>query len=61
MKISVEDMIKIHFSGDRKLAAAACDITVAFLNNMTSQKRNVLLLDNGNFILESKYSKIFKK
>ena len=61
MKISVEDMIENHFAGDRKLAALAAGITVAFLNNMVSQKRDVLLLDNGNFILESKKAKIFNK
>lgn len=60
MKISVEDMIEIHFAGNRKEAAAAAHITVAFLNNMVSQKRDVLLLDNGNFILDSKKSKIFE-
>ena len=60
MKISIEDMIEKHFSGDRKSAAAAANITVAFLNNMVSQKRDVLLLENGNFILESKKSKIFE-
>ena len=61
MKISVEDMIEKHFNGDRKLAAAAADITVAFLNNMVSQDRDVLLLENGDFILNSKKSKIFNK
>ena len=59
MKISVEDMIEKHFSGNRKLAAGAADITVAFLNNMVSQKRDVILLDNGSYILDSKKSKIF--
>ncbi len=59
MKISVEDMIENHFSGSRKDAAAAADITVAFLNNMVSQKRDVILLDNGSYILDSKKSKIF--
>lgn len=61
MKISVQDMIEIHFAGDRKLAAAAANITVAFLRNMISQKRDVLLLDDGSFILETKTSKIFNK
>jgi len=60
MKISVEDMIEKHFSGDRKKAAAACEITVAFLNNMVSQERTVSRLENGDFILNSKKAKIFK-
>lgn len=52
-------MIAQHFSGNRKSAAAAADITVAFLNNMVSQKRDVIRLDNGSYILDSKKSKIF--
>jgi len=51
VKISVEDMINDYYGGDRKKAAAAASMTVAFLNNMVSQKRDVLLLHNGNWVI----------
>lgn len=60
MKISVKDMINDYYGGDRKKAAAAASMTVAFLNNMVSQKRYVLLLHNGNWVVDSKKNKIFE-
>jgi hypothetical protein len=54
-------MIKEYYHGDRKKAAAAAAITVAFLNNMVSQEREVMRLDNGDWVVVSKKYKIFKK
>jgi hypothetical protein len=51
-------MINDYYGGDKKKAAS---MTVAFLNNMVSQKRDVLLLHNGNWIVDSKKNKIFEK
>lgn len=61
MRITVKQMIDEYFAGNREKAAAAAGVTLQFLNNWVSQERYVLRLDNGNFILEAKTQKIFKR
>lgn len=61
MRITVEQMINDYFGGDRQAAADAVSVSVPFLNNWLSQKREVLLLHNDDFILTTKTQKIFKR
>ena len=41
--------------------AASANMTEQMLNNLVSQDREVLELANGDYILTSKHTKIFKK
>ena len=41
--------------------AASANMTEQTLNNLVSQDREVLELANGDYILTSKHTKIFKK
>lgn len=45
----------------RSEIAKSADISIAQLNNLVSQDREVLELANGDYILTSKHTKIFKK
>lgn len=47
--------------GNRKEIAKSAGITEQMLNNLVSQDREVLELSNGDYILTSKHTKIFKK
>ncbi len=58
MKITVRKLIDDHFNGDRKVAAKAAGMTIFFLNNLVHQGREVMLLDDGDFILVTKITKI---
>lgn len=49
------------FGGCRKDIAASANMTEQMLNNLVSQDREVLELANGDYILTSKHTKIFKK
>ncbi len=61
MKITVKQMIDDYFGGNRASAAEAAGVTLQFLNNWVSQEREVIRLDNGDFILATKTQKIFKR
>lgn len=61
MKIKVKEMIDDYFSGNRVAAAKSAGVTLQFLNNWVSQEREVIRLDNGDFILVTKTQKIFKR
>lgn len=61
VKITVKQMIEDYFGGNREAAAESAGVTVAFLNNWVSQEREVMRLDNGNFILATKTQKIFNR
>lgn len=45
----------------RSELAASAGMTEQMLNNLVSQDREVLELANGDYILTSKHTKIFKK
>ena len=47
--------------GNRKEIAKSANMTEQMLNNLVSQDREVLELANGDYILTSKHTKIFKK
>ena len=61
MKITVKQMIDDYFSGNRVAAASSAGVSIQFLNNWVSQDREVLRLDNGDFILVTKTQKVFKR
>lgn len=61
MKITVREMAETYFAGDRNKAAEAAGVTLTFFNNWVSQGREVMRLDNGDFILVTKTTKIIKK
>ena len=61
MKITVRDMADDYFQGDRNKAAESAGVTLQFFNNWVSQGREVMRLDNGDFVLVTKTTKIFKK
>lgn len=61
MKITVKQMIDDYFGGNRIAAADSVGVTLGFLNNWVSQGREVLRLDNGDFILVTKTQKVFKR
>jgi hypothetical protein len=46
--------------GNRSDIAKSGDMSLAQLNNLVSQDREVLELADGNYILVSKHTKIFK-
>ncbi len=61
MKITVREMVNVYFGGDRNNAAKAAGVTISFFNNWVSQGREVNILENGDFILDTKTTKIIKK
>jgi hypothetical protein len=61
VKITVKQMIDDYFGGNRTVAAEAAGVTLQFLNNWVSQDREVMRLDNGDFILVTKTQKIFNR
>ena len=61
MKITVRDMADDYFNGDRNKAAESAGVTLQFFNNWVSQGREVMRLDNGDFVLVTKTTKIIKK
>lgn len=61
MKITVREMAETYFNGDRNEAAKAAGVTLQFFNNWVSQGREVIRLDNGDFVLVTKTTKIIKK
>jgi len=58
-KISLNSLIK-KLGGNRNAIAKSGDMSLAQLNNLVSQDREVLKLADGNYILVSKHTKIFK-
>lgn len=61
MKISIRKMVDDYFGGDRNEAAKSAGIgSVYQLNNLISEKREVMLLADGSWIMVTKTSKIFK-
>lgn len=52
--------VKKKLGGKRKDLAKVGDMSLAQLNNLVSQDREVLELADGNYILVSKQTKIFK-
>jgi hypothetical protein len=54
-------MIDDYFGGNRTTAAESAGVTLQFLNNWVSNNREVLRLDNGDFILVTKTQKVFKR
>ncbi len=61
MKITVRQMAEDYFGGDRNEASKAAGVTLQFFNNWVSQEREVMRLDNGDFVLVTKTTKIIKK
>lgn len=61
MKIKVRDMADNYFNGDRNKAAEAAGVSIQFFNNWISQEREVMRLDNGDFVLVTERMKIIKK
>lgn len=61
MKITVREMAETYFNGDRHKAAHAAGVTLSFFNNWVSQNREVMRLDNGDFVLVTKTTKIIQK
>ena len=59
LKALVKSITK--YGGTRKDIAASANMTEQMLNNLVSQDREVLELANGDYILTSKHTKIFKK
>lgn len=61
-KITVENMIKKHFGGDRHLVAEKAKVsTVNQVNNWVSEGRSVIELKEGGFVLLSDKVKIIEK
>lgn len=60
MKIKVRDVAEKYFAGDRNMAAQAAGVSLHFFNNWVSQDREVLRLQNGDFVLVSERTKIIK-
>ena len=61
MRIKVRDMADNYFNGDRNKAADAAGVSIQFFNNWISQEREVMRLDNGDFVLVTERMKIIKK
>ncbi len=62
MRISIIQMVDEYYGGDRKKAAEAAGIrTVQQLNNLVSAGFQVARLDNGDWIMLTSKTKIFKK
>ena len=61
VEICIKSMVNDYYYGDRSLAAKAAGTDVPQLNNLISKGGKVARLDNGDWILVTKTSKIFKK
>lgn len=62
MRISIIQMINDYYDGNRETAAKAAGIkTVQQLNNLVSKGHEVARLDNGDWIMLTSKTKIFKK
>ncbi|RJX65867.1 hypothetical protein DZ860_21140 [Vibrio sinensis] len=61
MKMTMQEMIDIYYDGKRKNAAEAAGISSHHLNNLLYANKEVLRLDNGDWIMLTKTAKIFKK
>lgn len=61
MRIKVREMADNYFNGDRNKAADAAGVSIQFFNNWISQEREVMRLDNGDFVLVTERMKIIKK
>lgn len=62
MRISIVQMIKDYYGGNREIAAKAAGInTVQQLNNLVSKGYEVARLDNGDWVMLTSKTKVFKK
>lgn len=59
LKALINSIVK--YGGTRKDVAKSAGMSEQMLNNLASQDREVLELANGDYILTSKHTKIFKK
>ena len=59
MKITVRKLAEDYFKGNRNEAANAAGVSIDLFNNWVSEKREAILLADGNFVLESGRTKIF--
>lgn len=61
MPISIVQMVNDYYDGNREQAAKAAGIkTVQQLNNLISKGHEVARLDNGDWIMLTSKTKIFK-
>jgi hypothetical protein len=58
--MKILDFIKEYFNGDRNKAAESAEVSINHLNNWVSKEREVMRLDNGQFILVNQNNKYFK-
>ncbi|EGR3042410.1 TPA: hypothetical protein ACMDS1_003643 [Vibrio parahaemolyticus] len=62
MRISIIQMVNDYYDGQREKAAKAAGIkTVQQLNNLVSKGYEVARLDNGDWVMLTSKTKIFKK
>ncbi|ELI5720942.1 hypothetical protein RRK67_004069 [Vibrio fluvialis] len=62
MRISIVQMVNDYYGGNRETAAKAAGIkTVQQLNNLVSKGYEVARLDNGDWVMLTSKTKIFKK
>lgn len=62
MRIPIIQMINDYYDGNREVAAKAAGIkTVQQLNNLVSKGHEVARLDNGDWVMLTSKTKIFKK
>lgn len=60
MRIPLKKMVNDYFDGDRNAAAQSCGLdTSSQIYNLISKGAEVEMLQNGNFILLTKISKVF--
>ena len=60
MKISVSELIDKKYGGDKKEAAKGGDITYQQIRNLLHQKREVIELADGSYMLDTKKKIVFK-
>lgn len=62
MQISIVQMVNDYYGGNREEAAQAAGIkTIQQLNNLISKGHKVTRLENGDWIMLTSKTKIFKK
>ncbi|WP_127881756.1 hypothetical protein [Enterobacter asburiae] len=62
MRISIVQMVNDYYEGSREKAAKAAGInSVQQLNNLVSKGHEVARLDNGDWIMLTSKTKIFRK
>lgn len=62
MRISIVQMVNDYYEGNREKAAKAAGInSVQQLNNLISKEYEVAKLDNGDWIMLTSKTKIFKQ